>query len=198
MSQWMYRLGSIHQYSGVDYTNIAQDGDVRCLLCDTGWMSRRQRIQHFHGSKHAKKYRQVIKIQEEHTRLAQEQTEQKDRSDRVLCMQALDLRVGKLGLQAWRNTVRATMFDYCQSRCDMAYVTTVLKQHELKETASLLELAIWKAHIIGNGVIFQSVADMREYQILDEDFDPRQFAAKLLLKSGAEVIIPNVLAFLHE
>lgn len=85
MSQWMYRLGSIHQYNGVDYTNIAQDGDVCCLLCDTGWMSRRQRIQHFHGSKHAKKYRQVVKMQEEHTRLAQEQVEQKDSSD-VCCV----------------------------------------------------------------------------------------------------------------
>ena len=71
-----------------------------------------------------------------------------------------------------------------------------LTKFERMETLSLLELAIVERHIVGEGVFFQSVGEMHEYQVLDQTFDPHEYFTLARISSGAQAIIPRVVAFL--
>jgi len=64
-----------------------------------------------------------------------------------------------------------------------------------RETASVLELALWKARIC-DGIIFTSVQEMREYEILDPEFNVGEYTKKMRITCGAEVIIPLVMEYL--
>jgi hypothetical protein len=105
-------------------------------------------------------------------------------------------RVTKLGLESWRNAVRSVMLDFCCGTCSESKVRREIAKFERKEAISLLELAIWEKHIVSDGLFFSSVQEMHEYQILEEGFNPREFAAQLRISSGAQSIIPRVLEFL--
>lgn len=63
------------------------------------------------------------------------------------------------------------------------------------EAISLLEMGLWKANIVADGC-FNSMIEMREYPILDENFDPNEYAMTKRITCGSAVIIPLVMNFL--
>ena len=72
---------------------------------------------------------------------------------------------------------------------------SLILQYERMEATSLLELALWKASIVSSG-LFLSVHEMKEYPILDREFDAREYAARKREACGSAVVIPLVMAFL--
>jgi hypothetical protein len=70
----------------------------------------------------------------------------------------------------------------------------MLSKYELMEKLSLLELAIWKQQIVGH--VFLSVQEAREYWVLEEGFDFKEYFFQRRVTSGVAVIVPIVLSFL--
>ena len=50
----------------------------------------------------------------------------------------------------------------------------LLASYERKEMLSLLELALWKSSVL-NGEMFRDIQEIREYPVLDEEFDVRRY-----------------------
>ena len=98
MSLWAGRLGSLRQYQDVPYVTIAYDGGVRCDLCGTAWMRKKQRVAHFNGSRHSSNYYEVKRL---------EQT-----SHSLNRMILLEPRVKQLSLEKWRDVVKSAMYDF--------------------------------------------------------------------------------------
>jgi len=71
----------------------------------------------------------------------------------------------------------------------------LLASYERKEILSLLELALWKSSAL-SGEMFNNIREIREYPVLDEDFDVRRYFDEARVLSGCSSIIPRVLAFL--
>ena len=71
----------------------------------------------------------------------------------------------------------------------------LLASYERKEMLSLLELALWKSSVL-NGEMFRDIQEIREYPVLDEEFDVRRYFDEARVLSGCSNIIPRVLAFL--
>eukprot|EP00977_Amphora_coffeiformis_P002929 scaffold567_cov170-Amphora_coffeaeformis.AAC.3 len=185
---WMYRLGAPNQYRNVPYvvgsnTNI---GCIRCVLCGTGDMFRKTAAFHFNGSGHQTMYRQVRALEEE----------EENRRQREAYIRSVQTRVARLGHLSWRWEVKAALHDYyVQNVPTVAYAMHVLEKYERMEQLSLLELAIWKCQIC-DGVTFSSLQEMREYQIVDEDFDSTRFAQEMRRLGASSIIIPLVASFL--
>jgi len=74
-------------------------------------------------------------------------------------------------------------------------VTKVVKKYHRMEILSLLELALWKAKIC-DGLTFHSMQEMREYSILEVDFDAQAFAQEMRISCARQVVVPLVSAFL--
>ena len=71
----------------------------------------------------------------------------------------------------------------------------LLASYERKEILSLLELALWKSSAL-NGEMFNEIQEIREYPVLDEEFDVRRYFDEARVLSGCSSIIPRVRAFL--
>ena len=112
-------------------------------------------------------------------------------------MRLLEVRVNRLGLAKWQQHVKQLMYEYIAhlSWRGIDKVLVVLKKYELMEQLSLLEMAIWKSSIC-DGLIFSSIEDMRQYVILEENFDVKTYTENLRIVSGCAIIIPLVLEFL--
>ena len=235
--EWMHCLGTLYQYQGVDYVEHDDDGSVRCLLCDTGWMFRDQRIEHFHGARHERNYNAVKEAEEEaeeaeeaETRALAEKVTAKvtakieaqlaraGHARKTRCFSTIEWfqsyveRVASLGLPRWQHHVQSQMFrsffpgGACGSTlCDSGMTEehkcstlSLLLKYERREALSLLELALWKASIVSPG-LFLSVREMKEYPVLDRDFDAQEYAARRREACGSAVVIPLVVTFLqHE
>ena len=156
-------------------------------------MSRGARISHFHGENHASRYRRVQQLEQEVNRREQ--------------MRELEPRVKQLGLEIWRNDVKSKMYEYlCNDTSRMimrdlfgnlitSRPAAHLARYECKEILSLLELALWKSSAL-NGDMFDTIQEIREYPVLDEEFDVRRYFDEARVLSGCSSIIPRVLAFL--
>ena len=149
--------------------------------------------QHFQGRTHTRKYRRVQALEEETTAAAAAAETEKRRKYTAL----LAATLGQTGLPRWRNEIKACLYDYIQTGGDESVLIRTVKRFLLLERLSLLELALWKASIC-DGVLFSSMQEMREYEVLDSAFDPNAYATEKRVTSGCEVIIPLVLSFLKQ
>ena len=186
--QWMHRLGGPTQRRNVPYVNGTKRW-CTCLLCGTGEMRGAVTIRsHFEGSSHAANYERV-KALETAERLAAEAEKRRNYSA------VLTASLGQIRLTRWRNEIKAFLYDYIQTG-NAGHLTRASRLY-LMEKFSLLELALWKANIC-DGIVFSSMQEMREYEVLDSAFDPNAYATEKRMTSGCEVIIPLVLSFMKK
>mmetsp|Transcript_12691 Transcript_12691/g.22969 ORF Transcript_12691/g.22969 Transcript_12691/m.22969 type:complete len:190 (-) Transcript_12691:24-593(-) len=186
-SEWIGQLGTLHQFRDVSYVEKSI-GNVRCLLCGTGWMPRGTRACHFQGFQHARNYDQVRRLEQEKCSLQH----LKSNTERT---KSLEGRVNSLGLEKWRLHCKALMYEQAVHSQPETICMNVLAKYERMERISLLELAIWKSRIC-DGLVFFNVDEMRQYPALDEDFDPTDYAHNIRITSGSAIIIPRVMEFL--
>lgn len=188
LERWMHELGQPTQYKNVAYVR-SDDHYVWCLMCNTGGMHHKVASKHFQGSHHLARFNQVKALKDKH--------EEVRRRYKDCYVRSLQQRVDHLGLAKWKDTVKVLLYDFSYGDIFQAGLEAeqVLAKYEKMERLSLLELAIWKCKIC-DGVTFSSIQEMREYKILEEGFDPTQFAQELRLVSGSPVIIPLVASFL--
>jgi hypothetical protein len=99
-------------------------------------------------------------------------------------------RIESLGSTRWQQIIYDTYrFGYFYE------VEGLIRKYEKMEAISLLEMGLWKANIVADGC-FNSMIEMREYPILDENFDPNEYAMTKRITCGSAVIIPLVINFL--
>ena len=75
-------------------------------------------------------------------------------------------------------------------------VENIFKKYQKLEITSLLELALWKANIVDN-IFFSSMAEMREYSILEPTFHVDEHVKEKKITCGSSVVIPLVCSFLQ-
>ena len=92
--------------------------------------------------------------------------------------------------------MKAKMYDHIMKGTPtMESLEASVLIYEKKEKASLVELAILKASICDN-IYFDSLQEIRDYSILEKDFEPYRFIKERRIICGSEVIVPLVMAFL--
>lgn len=202
MAEWIGQLGSIYDYEGVPYVEVHSDGDVRCDLCGTGWMPRRQRIAHFRGARHHRRYKHVEelerKAQEEEAIVeAEKRAVQQAISERLDATQSLQARAEKLGHPSWQNAILAGLFKHVKDEdFGLDQIKSMLKTYEQMERLSLLELAVWKASLC-EGAIFRTTEDIHEQAALNPQFDASSYMQARRIAGGCDVIVPAVAHFLY-
>jgi hypothetical protein len=195
MTEWIGKLGALNQHRDVPYVKKGDGKEVCCLLCGTGWMPPSSRKAHFNGSTHASNYSRVQAAE-------RRQKENELTLDRIQKMKEIELRIHRLGLRKWQNSMKSLMYEYTVHGAgdgvgvdEYDGVLNKLKKYERMECVSLLELAIWKASIC-DGLVFASMVELRQYKVLEEDFDSTAYSKKRLVESGSHFIIPRVLEYL--
>ncbi|KAL3893165.1 MAG: hypothetical protein SGARI_008342 [Bacillariaceae sp.] len=154
-------------------------------------MSRNARISHFHGSKHQKKYNHVKRL-DENEENRQRKFEETERC--ILESQKLAPRIAQLGLNRWRDEVKAGLYQYVTGGA-MGDTVQHLERFEKMERLSLLELAVWKYSTV-DGVLFRTTDEIREQQALDKTFNASAYMQEQRVASGCQVIVPCVAKFL--
>ena len=188
LMRWCGKLGGIRQFRDVEYVSH-QGNTVACALCGTGWMNRDQRIHHFHGGRHEMRYNAVQNLEASINR----SKEIAQRFDQVGTMR---YEASRLKLDRWKHHVGSLLLEHVEGKPNiLATAKRQIDVYKLMETTSLLELACCKFHILSTG-IFSSLEEVREYISLDQRFDYMRFMQEKRVQSGAQIIIPNVLAFL--
>lgn len=187
--EWIDNLGARYQYRSVPYTEVSSAGELRCLLCKTGWMKRTARVRHFHGRRHALNYAKVRKLEIDHAR--------KDKQfRRAKLANTLDSRIQGLGLDKWRWHVKSILCDEIVQGEEVRgnrYFQAVrqLEKYEIMERASLLELALRKSHR-GHNALPKSGTE----KVPDREDRGSTNSLGEAVINGSTVIIPLVLAFL--
>eukprot|EP00978_Attheya_sp_CCMP212_P023704 scaffold73105_cov49-Attheya_sp.AAC.1 len=191
MSKWVGQLGNIHQTRGVAYVDINEDGLALCHLCETGWMNRAARINHFLGGPHQRKYNWI--------RTQEIIIQGKECVARLDVLKFFESRVNALGLPKWRWHIKALMHDYVANNDaaeNATHIEQILVQYEQKERISLLELFIWKSGIC-DGHAFFSVDEMQSHDKgLQMANNSSNNAHIRRIASGSAIIIPRVMPFL--
>ena len=189
----MFRLGAVNQYNDMEYVIRHTDGTTKCLLCETGYMRKHERNRHFNGCRHEFNYQEV-------KRCEQSIVDERKRSEFIKWCDGIKVRVEMLGLPKWKYSLKSKMFDFIY-RTHVAgdgvrqIILLTLLGYEKLEATSLLELALWKSNIVCD-VVFSSMQEMREYSILEQGFDPEEYARIRRVTCGSEVVIPLVVSFL--
>jgi len=215
--KWIGHLGSLHQFRGVTYVEEYSDGEVVCLLCGTGGMTKSARKAHFHGSKHEKNYNQVRAAERDeelrrdvflevdnHLKESRKRNRLEHLDVTTRWSRNMRPRISALMLPAWRSEIQSYILEVIET--EQGYVVTpiqdkievitkLLTKYEEMEITSLLEQALWKARILNDG-LFESVQDVRNYVALEEDFDSKAFLNQMKIICGSEVVIPKVINFL--
>lgn len=147
------------------------------------------RSKHFHGKQHEKKYNRIkqIEIEIERERL-------KDLEVRVFVSGTFETRIARLGLQKWRESLRASLYRYIRGDA-LAKTDATMQKYEKMERLSLLELAILKSKA-EDGVFFRDLNEIREQQALDPKFCASAYLKDKRVLCGCEVIVPAVAKFL--
>ena len=129
-----------------------------CLLCDAGPMLMNRVWHHRNGFGHSSAIKE----------LAQERS-------------VFEARIKTLGHELRRLCVEAAMSTVSinasveDRRAHYSCFVRTLETCEQMERLSLLELAIWKASCIANGVIFSTMQEIDDYWALESSFDPRVY-----------------------
>ena len=81
-----------------------------------------------------------------------------------------------LGSDKWKWHVTDKIFTYLESGDDDDLKTATMKltKYELMEKLSILGLAIWKQHILGN--VFLTMQEARDYWVLEEGLDTKNIS----------------------
>lgn len=185
---WCGQLGALHQFRNVSYVEHDSDGTVMCNLCGTGWMGRNQRVDHFHGQQHDKRYYEVRQREMELATALAINSRSND-------IRMLRDRADALGFCRWTRHIHSLLLGHVTNGTGTKQALGQLVKYELMEQVSLLELACWKFHICASG-FFSSMEEAREYVVLEENFDVKSFASDMRTQSGCAVIIPHVLEYL--
>ena len=190
--RWIGRLGALNQCRDVDYVE-KKGSSVRCLLCKTGWMRSTGRMAHFKGNNHEQQYNQVVR-----------ETKKNQRAmirDSMLEQYYSDKKVNSITHLKWKADVMSQLLEVIK---DPDYPLAVLFDEEFSKTVekyvrmevtSLLEEVLWKANICNSG-LFSSVREVKEYSILEEGFDFKDFLKIKKITCGSEIVIPQVIAYL--
>jgi hypothetical protein len=95
----------------------------------------------------------------------------------------------------WRSLMKSFVFDFIMGSSGLWECLSLLGTVLQMEALSLLELVLWKTNM-SDDITFVDMQEMREYPILDTDFDVQAFAYAMRVSCGAQVIIPLVLGYL--
>lgn len=197
-----YNLGALNQWRNVDYVEI-HGSDVTCLLCDTGNMHKKEASRHFNGKRHASKYNQTFKDQ-------QDFLQTKERNECIATKVGIACIVGrqninKLGHSVWKHHMKSLLYSYISNECTMDVVCQYLAKYDLMERTSLLELTILR-----NYRIQQTNHDKKLPSTTStDDDDDKLFSNKEPNKNtnsfttsrivcGCHIIIPLVLQYIDE
>ena len=164
------------------------NGFYRCTLCYAGPMQSGQRRQHREGGHHQSLLQQQLRV----SRSLQQQQERASRCNEV--ESEILNGVAVLGLPRWRHAVKSRLFDFIYyNQGTKGGIFKAFQRYLLMERLSLLELAVWKASLLLDGLTMQ---DLHHQWAMDERFDPAGFAREYRVVSGVAVIVPNVMAYL--
>jgi len=191
--QWVGKLGALNQYRDVDYVE-KKGSSVRCLLCKTGWMHRGAGgMAHFAGYNHEQQYNQVV-------REAKKNELARDR-DSILEQYYSNEKVNSITHLKWKADVMSQLLELMKIPHPATIplfefgIGKTIEKYVRMEVTSLLEEILWKANICNSG-LFSSVREVKEYPILEEGFDFKDFLKIKRITCGSEIIIPQVVAYL--
>jgi len=171
-----------NQYKDAFYTRV-NGRFITCNLCGTGEMHKNSWKSHAEGWCHTMKYNDL-----------KYGRELKARTKEITILRKC---IGDLTCQKWQRHVKGALFSYVvENDLDSLHAAkSLLREYHYREINLFLDLALWKASICSNGV-FSSMDEMREYVVLENDFDSKQFMAECRTSNGSSVIIPLVEEFL--
>lgn len=176
------RLGKPNQYRGVAHVVQSGGNQFQCLLCKTGVMHKKSACSHFHSSGHLRRHEAV-------------QRELAGLSKMRFAMFVDSAVVPMISYKPWQTLIKACAFDYVNGKTTYQAFWGAVIQIWLKEITTVLELVLWKSKIC-DGLTFHAMQQMREYPVLEMDFDTKAFAYYKRVGCGAEVIVPLVMEFL--
>lgn len=192
-------LRGVCAYKGLDYVDD-YGALVACNLCGTGNMWKRQRHEHFHGQKHARKYHQLREAQEAARIKA---AQRKAREDAALATMARveEARVIQAACPAriprWEQVVKAHLYSYITTGDGTELLTAnrAVDRFKQRERITLLELAVLRAEI--SRMFPGGVAEMREQPALDPDFNPSEYVSQLRVSTDVNTVVERVFAFVQ-
>ena len=197
LDQWVDEpMPSLHQYNNASYVDVFC-GSVWCNLCGTGEMPREQRVKHFHGARHARKYQLLNERRQE---VFKERTATALMMAKIRTSKDFEPSIKRLYLQKWRMEIRGHFYSYIfeveNNGSKLNDICKLLRKYETYEICSLLELVLWKANLTRCGT-FDSIQEVREYEVLDSKFDPDSFLQARRTTCGSVVVVPLVLEYLE-
>jgi hypothetical protein len=184
-------LRGVHEFRDLAYTR--EEGSVvACDLCCTGAMYPRQRHEHFHGQKHARKYNNLAR--------AQAAAREEEEAAHALRARTADARkllaVCPAGVPGLVRAVKAHLFDYVMNDDFTAKhrAARAMTHFVERERMTLLELAALRSAILR--VFPGGLEEMREQPVLDPAFNPSQFMHGLRASTGVNTVMERVSDFL--
>ena len=172
-------------------------GMFRCVLCGTGYMTRKTANRHVSGSGH----RNAVHRKKFNGRLEQRAVHVNNKLNSVLGIKS---NIELLGLPRWRHHIKAELCDYILT--DNGSVDNVppsvdklLETYTKYERTSLLELAVWKASCLwfDGSQNFHSMQDILDQWTMDSRFDPTAYKSERRFTGNVAVIMRGVLAYLE-
>jgi hypothetical protein len=107
---------------------------------------------------------------------------------------ALEPRIDKLGLQKWKDGVKAILFDLVAGRDQLSVAEELLEKYEDMERISSLELAIWVHACIQNPTKTESNDALHWHRWFQEGWKENKDSTRH--SPAISGIIPHVLPFL--
>jgi hypothetical protein len=176
------------EYKVAPYLESSDGKNFVCLLCSTSVMSGIEVVRtHCSGKKHINRYR-IFQVECE--------WELRRRLEPLQRSFTLRPRIQALRLEKWKWHVSHMLLRFLESGSDVDLnrAEEILFKYELMEKLSLLELAVWKQHILGR--TFRTIQEARDFWLMDESFEAREYFVQQRVTSGVAVIVPIVLSFL--
>jgi len=140
---------------------------------------------HFNGSKHRKKHAALQKLDQQHDEIL----------NRYETLKDAQASVELIRYPPWKLAAMAMLYGVMVGTKSGVRAYMLVRKYHRMEILSLLELALWNAKIC-DGLTFHSMQEMREYSILEADFEAQTFAKEMRISCGSQVVVPLVSAFL--
>jgi hypothetical protein len=159
------------EYKVAPYLESSDGKNFVCLLCSTSVMSGIEVVRtHCSGKKHINRYR-IFQVECE--------WELRRRLEPLQRSFTLRPRIQALRLEKWKWHVSHMLLRFLESGSDVD-----LNRAE----------AVWKQHILGR--TFRTIQEARDFWLMDESFEAREYFVQQRVTSGVAVIVPIVLSFL--
>lgn len=177
-----------NQFSSVAWVACHADGDVMCNLCGTGWMNHHNRRNHFNGRRHAKNM-DTLRNHHDTFRNCHGTAEHLRTCD------TYELQISKFPSIKWRESLRAMLHKVVMKRETLHTLKTSITRYENKEALTLVDLWCLKCKAC-SGPEFYSMNEIREYIVLDANFEATAFLRLKWIICGSQFITSLVKAFL--